>query len=162
MNSHSCESCPASGIMTGMPEVHASFPARPITAVLAVVIRDDQILLVQRANPPDVGLWGFPGGKIEFGETLLATAERELLEETGVRAAARRVIDAVDAYDRFEDGRLRQHFVLIAVQCQWQQGEPVADDDAMDARWVPIQEMETALDLSRDVAAVARRAALLA
>ncbi|SEN18870.1 ADP-ribose pyrophosphatase YjhB, NUDIX family [Paracoccus alcaliphilus] len=148
--------------MTGMPDVHVSLPARPITAVLVIVIRDGQTLLVQRANPPDAGLWGFPGGKVEFGESLLAAAERELLEETGVSAVARQVIDAVDAYDRFADGRLRQHFVLIAVQCQWQQGEPVADDDAMDAKWVPIQDMESSLILSRDVAAVARQAALLA
>ena len=34
----------------------------PIPAVLAVVIRDGKALLVQRANPPDAGLWGFPGG----------------------------------------------------------------------------------------------------
>lgn len=51
MNSHYCEPRPASGVITGMPDVHVSLPARPITAVLPVVIRDEQTLLVQRANP---------------------------------------------------------------------------------------------------------------
>lgn len=137
-------------------------PVRPITAVLAVVIRDGQVLLVQRANPPDAGLWGFPGGKVEFGETLLAAAERELSEETGVTAVARQVFNAVDAYDRSDAGDLRQHFVLIAVLCQWQAGEPFAADDALDAKWVAIEDMETTLHLSRDVAAVARQAASVA
>lgn len=132
---------------------------RPITAVLAVVIRDGQVLLVQRANPPDAGLWGFPGGKLEFGESLLAAAERELREETGVKATAQRVVTAVDALDRADDGTPRQHFVLIAILCQWLEGEPFAADDALDARWIPIQEMEAAVHLSRDVAAVASQAA---
>lgn len=144
-----------------MQRTPQDFPARPIAAVLAVVIRDGQVLLVQRANPPDAGFWGFPGGKIEFGETLLGAAERELLEETGVTAVARHVVNAVDAYDRAGSGDLAQHFVLIAVLCEWQTGEPVASDDAMDARWVALQDMQTTLQLSRDVAAVARQAALI-
>lgn len=133
----------------------------PVPAVLAVVIREDQVLLVQRANPPDAGLWGFPGGKVDFGETVLAAAERELFEETGVRAVADRVFTAVDAFNLSDDGDIRQHFVLIAVRCLWQSGEPEAADGALDARWFPIEIMEKAAVLSRDVAAVARHAALI-
>lgn len=132
---------------------------RPVPAVLAVVVHAGQVLLVQRANPPDAGLWGFPGGKVEYGETLLQAAERELLEETGVRATAQAVIGAVDAWDRADDGRLRQHFILIAVRCVWQAGTPLAADDALDARWVPLEGLESALPLSRDVAMVARQVA---
>ncbi|RGP36100.1 NUDIX hydrolase [Pseudotabrizicola alkalilacus] len=134
-------------------------PPRPIPAVLAVVLRAGQVLLVQRANPPDAGLWGFPGGKVDFGESLLAAAERELWEETGVRAVADRAFAAVDAYDHGADGRLRQHFVLVAVLCHWQAGEPEAADDALDARWVALNAMEQTVVLSRDVAEVARQAA---
>lgn len=132
---------------------------RPIAAVLAVVVRDGQVLLVQRANPPDAGLWGFPGGKVEYGETLLQAAERELLEETGVQATAQAVIGALDVWDRTDDGQLRQHFILIAVRCLWQAGTPLAADDALDARWVMLDAMEATLPLSRDVALVARQAA---
>ena len=131
---------------------------RPIVAVLAVVIRDGRVLLVQRANSPDAGLWGFPGGKVEFGEHLLAVAERELLEETGVGAKAQQAFNAVDAYDLAENGELRRHFVLIAVQCLWQAGEPAAADDALDARWFSLEKLETAVTLSRDVAGIARQA----
>lgn len=133
-------------------------PPRPVVAALAVVIRGDQVLLVQRANPPDAGLWGFPGGKIELGETLLDAAARELFEETGVTALPRRAFDALDAYDYAEDGAIRRHFVLVAVLCDWQSGEPVAGDDARDAGWIALRDMETALALSKDVAALARQA----
>lgn len=132
---------------------------RPILAVLAVLIRGEKVLLVQRANPPDAGRWGFPGGKVERGETLQAAAERELLEETGVQARAGDVIGAVDVLDRAGDGRLLRHFVLVALRCHWRSGEPVAADDALDARWIALKEMENTLPLSRDVARLARQAA---
>ncbi|MEN7538812.1 NUDIX domain-containing protein, partial [Aurantiacibacter flavus] len=57
-------------------------PQRPIAATIAVVLREGQVLLVRRANPPDAGRWGFPGGKIETGETIEQAAIRELYEET--------------------------------------------------------------------------------
>ncbi len=141
-----------------MPTATPPADPRPILAVLAVVIRDGQALLVQRANPPDAGLWGFPGGKVDLGETLLAAAERELLEETGVVARALRVFDALDAFDHDSDGCLQRHFALVAVICDWLSGEPVAADDALAARWVKLDEME-ALALSADVASLARRVA---
>ena len=58
----------------------------PIPAVVAVVIREEEVLLVRRAKSPNKGRWGFPGGKIEFGESLKAAAIRELKEETGCEA----------------------------------------------------------------------------
>lgn len=137
-------------------------PLRPVLAVLAVVIRDGKALLVQRANPPDAGLWGFPGGKVDFGEGLMQAAERELFEETGVTATAQRIVTALDAISHTEAGEVQHHFALIAVQCAWQSGDPFAADDALDARWVSIEKMEKALPLSRDVAALARLAALSA
>ncbi|MBD3804997.1 MAG: NUDIX hydrolase [Thioclava sp.] len=132
----------------------------PVAAVLAVVIRDGQALLVQRANPPDAGRWGFPGGKIEFGETLLSAAERELREETGVRAEATHAFNALDVLAQGADEMLEHHYVLIAVECRWLAGEPSAADDALDARWVDLDRIED-LPLSRDVARVARQAAAL-
>lgn len=137
-------------------------PLRPVLAVLAVVIQDGMALLVQRANPPDAGLWGFPGGKVDFGEGLMQAAERELFEETGVTATAQRIVTALDAISHTETGEVQHHFALIAVQCAWQSGDPFAADDALEARWVSIETMEKALPLSRDVAALARLAALSA
>lgn len=130
---------------------------RPIPAVLAVVIRDGRVLLARRANPPDAGLWGFPGGKVEWGEPLGLAAERELAEETGITATAQEVITALDAFDPGPGGPVH-HFILIAVRCLWQQGDPSAADDALDARWFPLDDLG-ALPLSAGVADLAQLAA---
>lgn len=136
---------------------------RPIVATIATVFRENHVLLVRRANPPDAGRWGFPGGKIDFGETVEDAAVRELLEETGVRATARRVFTAVDAFDRDENGLVRHHYVLVAVLCSWVSGEPIAGDDALDARWFPVNALSAGdLALSLDVEKVARQGAEIA
>lgn len=131
----------------------------PVAAVLAVVARDGRVLLVRRAKPPDRGLWGFPGGRIETGETTAEAAVRELEEETGVRASADGVLTAVDVIDRDEDGELRHHFVLIAVRCRWLSGEGSAADDALEARWFDVEEIRAMRDgTSAQVENVARLA----
>lgn len=138
-------------------------PPSPIPAVIAVVIHEDRTLLVRRANPPDEGLWGFPGGKIEFGETVRAAAIRELLEETGVRAEAQEVITTLDILVPDPSGAVQQHYILIAVRCRWISGEPIAGDDALEAGWFPVTELEhDRLAMSADVGAIARRAQALA
>lgn len=136
----------------------------PRLAALAVTLSDDgaRVLLVRRRNPPDAGLWGFPGGHVEPGETALDAAARELAEETGVTARPRGYIDNIDLIERGADGALRFHFLLAAVLCDQAAGEPVAADDALDARWVPVgQVLADALPLSTGVAATLRRALAL-
>ena len=133
---------------------------RPVVAVIAVVVMDGRVLLVRRANPPDAGRWGFPGGKIEFGETISQAALRELAEETAITAEAMRIVTTVDAFDFDERGVVTSHFVLIAVLCRWLSGSLLAGDDALEARWYGLDEVdETQLDLSKDVAEVAELAA---
>src|SRR5687768_3339967 len=56
-----------------------------IRVIAAVVERDGRFLLAQRASHKrHGGLWEFPGGKLEHGETVLAAAQRELREELGL------------------------------------------------------------------------------
>lgn len=145
--------------MNQTKDLPSSCIPRPVPATISVVLRDGEVLLVRRANPPDAGRWGFPGGKIERGETILAAAVRELLEETAVVAEAKYAFTAVDAFDYADDGELRQHFTLIAVLCDWKSGEPVAGDDALEARWFALKDLDQAdLALSFRVIEVARLA----
>ncbi|MDF3606884.1 NUDIX hydrolase [Paracoccus sp. DMF-8] len=134
-------------------------PSYPRLAALAVVIRDGQVLLVRRKNPPDAGLWGFPGGHVEPGETALDAAARELVEETGVTARPLAYLDNVDVIQHGEDGTLRFHFLLAAVLCDYLEGFPVAGDDALEASWVPVGDaLSGALPTSAAVDRVIRRA----
>lgn len=131
----------------------------PIPAVIAVVVHEGRTLLVRRANPPDAGLWGFPGGKIEFGETVKAAALRELLEETGIEAEAQDVITSLDILVPDSSDVLRQHYILIAVKCRWISGQPIAADDALDARWFPVTDLDPdRIAMSADVDTIARLA----
>jgi len=132
----------------------------PIPAVIAVLIHEGRTLLVRRANPPDAGLWGFPGGKIEYGETVMAAALRELLEETRVVGEAKEVLTTLDVLVRSEDGTLQHHYILIAVRCRWLSGHPVAGDDALEAQWFRIADLcPEKLAMSADVDVIARLAA---
>ncbi|MBK4214832.1 NUDIX domain-containing protein [Paracoccus caeni] len=134
----------------------------PRLAALAVTLRGDEVLLVRRRNPPDAGLWGFPGGHVEPGETALAAAARELAEETGIIATPRLYLDNVDLILRAPDGALRYHFLLAAVLCDDPTGDPVAADDALAAAWWPIQQVLTGnLPLSQHVDEVLRRALIM-
>lgn len=134
----------------------------PVAATIAVVVEDGAVLLVRRHNPPDAGLWGFPGGKIELGEPVRQAAVRELHEETGLRATSERVFTAIDVLDRGADATLRHHFVLIAVLCRNPMGTLAPSSDASEARWFRLHEIESAgLSTSHQVAEVARDALAL-
>lgn len=137
----------------------AEYPDRPVVAVIAVVVREERVLLVRRANPPDQGKFGFPGGRIELGERLEDAALRELAEETGVEADAIEVLTAVDAIDCDVRGAPRFHYVLVAVLCRWRSGDGAPAGDVSEVRWVQPDEIGRGdLVESRDVARVARMA----
>lgn len=133
--------------------------SRPVLAALAVVVRGENVLLVRRRNPPDAGLWGYPGGHVERGETALAAAARELAEETTVRAAPVGYLANLDTILPGDDGRPAHHFFLVAVLCRYLGGSPQAADDAEEAAWMPVEQvLSGALPMSRDVDRVLRRA----
>ena len=113
----------------------------PKVAALAVTVRADQVLLVRRKNEPDAGLWGFPGGHVDLGETALFAAARELREETSVIARPLQYLTNVDVIVRDEYGFLTFHFLLAAVLCEYISGEPKADDDASEAAWVAVDDV---------------------
>ena len=59
---------------------------QPKAAVIIVAQNGDKFLLQERLKHPYFGFWGYPGGKIRWGETIMAAAARELMEETGLCA----------------------------------------------------------------------------
>lgn len=113
---------------------------RPTAAVGVVCLRGAEVLLIRRGKPPRLGEWSLPGGRVEWGERLEAAALRELAEETGVTAEITGLIDVVDGL--FDVGETEAHYVLVDYAARWLSGEPVAGDDAADARFVPLAEVD--------------------
>lgn len=108
---------------------------QPLLGAIAVVVRDNQVLLAKRRKNPDSGLWGFPGGHVELGETALAAAARELCEETGVTAKPIDYLTNIDVVHSNSDGSIAVHYLLAAVLCDYISGTVQAADDVSDARW---------------------------
>ncbi len=102
-----------------------------------VCFRGEEVLLIQRGKAPRLGQWSIPGGRIESGEAAAVAALRELYEETGVEAELLGLIDVVD-YIAPE-----RHYVLIDYAARWTGGEPIAGDDAADARFVPVADIRS-------------------
>ena len=93
----------------------------PTPIAIAVVEHDGRYLIGQR--PPGVplaGLWEFPGGKIQSGETPEAAAVRECLEETGLS------VEPLFQYPmhvhEYDHGRVELHFIA----CRPLVGNPLA------------------------------------
>ncbi len=126
-----------------MPESSNDYPDSPRVAVGAIVFKNDAVLLVRRANPPSRGVWAIPGGNVKLGESLQQAAEREILEETGVRISAGEPVYTFDYIDRDDAGRVKFHYVIIDLLAEYLRGEPQAGDDAADARWVSPRVVKT-------------------
>jgi len=58
---------------------------RPFVGVAIIVIKEDKVLLGKRKNSHGSGTWQFPGGHLEFNESIKDCARRELFEETGIK-----------------------------------------------------------------------------
>jgi 8-oxo-dGTP diphosphatase len=124
-----------------------AYPILPRVGVGAFVLKGGRVLLVKRAASPGKGLWAIPGGMIELGETLQETAEREVLEETGLTIRAGEPVFVFDLIDRDETGSIRYHYVIVDVFADYVSGEPKGSDDASDARFVSSEELD-ALEVS--------------
>lgn len=102
----------------------------PIVGVGVMVRNGDRFLLVRRGKEPRMGEWAVPGGKVEWGESLTAAAEREVAEETGLTVSIGEVLWVGEAVGP------DHHFVLVDFSAEVVAGTAVADDDAAEVRWV--------------------------
>ena len=118
-----------------------AYPQQPIVAVGAVVIHQSRVLLVRRGQQPAKGDWAIPGGRVELGEQMHAAAAREVLEETGVSIQPGELIYYFETIQPDSDGKIRFHYVIFDFMATYLAGEPIPQDDALDARWIAPAEL---------------------
>ena len=100
--------------------------------------KQKQILLIQRNQPPAMGFWSIPGGKLEAGESLSEACQREIKEETGLLTEAKNIVAVVE---RRVEGF---HYVIIdylALLADEENSQPVAQTDVSEARWVSLEHL---------------------
>ena len=84
-----------------------------------LVFRAGQLLITQRPAAAHLGgLWEFPGGKVEPGETFETALVRELREELGIEVAVGELIETIE--HEYKEKRVRLKFF----RCQWAAHEP--------------------------------------
>ena len=99
----------------------------------AVVLAEDRVLLVQRA---DNGRWAPVSGIVDPGEHPEETVVREALEEAGVTCEVEALawVNVTEPIS-YPNGDVSQYLDLT-YRCRWLGGEPyVADDESLDVRW---------------------------
>jgi 8-oxo-dGTP diphosphatase len=137
-----------------------SYPARPILAVSAAIIRDGKVLIVRRARPPARGIYTLPGGGVEVGETLEEAVVREVREETALTVEPVALAGYREAIARDAQGRIERHFVILPFAALWIAGEPSLNEELSEAMWLDPAAVGS-LETTAGLAAIVERAVML-
>jgi 8-oxo-dGTP pyrophosphatase MutT (NUDIX family) len=117
---------------------------RPGRAAGGIVLRDRRVLVVHRPRYDD---WSLPKGKLKLGESWHAAALREVEEETGLRCR----LGELAGSTRYGLKEVR-YFLMTC------EGEPRAQNEVDEVRWVPLEEAAAVLTYERDVELLSRLA----
>ncbi|MBZ0288947.1 MAG: 8-oxo-dGTP diphosphatase [Anaerolineae bacterium] len=115
--------------------------AKPIERVipgsLCYLVHDQKVLLIQRRNPPHVGLWSPPGGKLNPGESPTRCVLREFYEETGLmlQKPRLRVVTTV------LHAGMGMQFMLFVYSAKSYSGKLAVSDEG-DIQWVGLDELD--------------------
>lgn len=140
-----CHRCPVASLCLARAQgTQLERPVRPprrntphFDVVAGVIYRDDGAFLIARRPPEGLlgGLWEFPGGKQEAGESLPEALQREIGEELGIDIAVGAALGRIKhAYTHFR-------ITLHAFEARHVSGEP--QDIAVDAHvWVTLDDLD--------------------
>jgi ADP-ribose pyrophosphatase YjhB (NUDIX family) len=120
---------------------NAPNPNSLVPAASAVVTNDRGEILMQRRV--DNNFWALPGGTINFGETIVQTAEREVREETGLDVRVDGIIGTFSDprhIIEYSDGEVRQQF-NICFRASVVGGELRSSSESKEVRWVAPEQL---------------------
>jgi 8-oxo-dGTP diphosphatase len=143
-----------------MPVDSPAPPQRPQLAVSAAIFRDNKVLLVRRARSPGKGFHSLPGGRVEFGESLVQALHREIEEETSLTIE---IIGLAGWREVLPTEPGRGHYVVMSFAARWIAGEPALNDELDAFSWVTpelpgdlrlTEGLQTIIDSARRLAGV--------
>lgn len=114
----------------------------------AVIIKDQQILLIKRGVEPFKGYWGTPGGYVGWDETIEETVKREVKEETNLDVINSKLVGVSSLPSR----HTRQVINLVYL-IEVKDGEVKVADDAVEAKWFDLDDLpdELAFDHKENI-----------
>ena len=110
-----------------------------LVSAVALIDPDGRVLLARRpAGKPMAGLWEFPGGKVELGETPEAALIRELFEELGIETWASCLAPLTFASHSYE----KFHLLMPVFACRKWDGI-VSPKEGQKLAWVKARDLST-------------------
>jgi ADP-ribose pyrophosphatase YjhB (NUDIX family) len=109
-----------------------------------LIVRDDRVLLVRRAQAPWAGLWEVPGGFCDGDEHPADAARREMREELGLTV---RLVGVLGVYfDPYTDDDTAHVMTFVAETAQTADEPAPNADEVLDARWFPLDALPPACE----------------
>ncbi|MEH7336907.1 NUDIX hydrolase [Neobacillus drentensis] len=130
-------------------EIRELIGNRPLILVGAtiIVMNDKKEILFQHRS--DTKEWGLPGGAMEIGETLEETAERELFEETGLKAIRLKFIDILSGsnlYFKYPNGDEVYNVICVYLAEETSGELAMNDGESLDLKYFSLNELPSQID----------------
>ena len=104
---------------------------RPNVGVGAIILKGNKVLLYKRKNAHGDGTWSFPGGHLEFNESIEDCAKREVMEESGIKIKNVKLGPYTNDVFKKED----KHYVTIYAIAEYQSGDAEIKEPEKCERW---------------------------
>ena len=101
----------------------------PISAVMGIIKRKDEFLVVKKKKESEY--WALVAGFVEAGESIEKAIEREVKEETNIKARTKKIIGTFPYFDE-------KILIMIVLELEYISGKVKADDDIEVASWVKL------------------------
>lgn len=130
-----------------MSENARTYPAFPIPAVGAIILDNDDVLLIQRGQAPAKGRWTIPGGVVEVGESPEEALVREIQEECHLEIIVQGIVEVINRIVQDEQGKIKYHYIILDYLAQCQSARSChafplkPDSDVMNVCWVPLENL---------------------
>jgi len=134
------------GYINGLRKFIGSRPIISVGSTVIVVNEKREILLQHRSDTLE---WGLPGGSMELGESLEQTAERELFEETGLKARSLKFIDILSGenlYFKYPNGDEVYNVICVYLAEGISGKLAMNDGESLDLKYFSAEELPTQLD----------------
>lgn len=119
------------------------YPQVPRVAVGAICFQGKRVLLVERNQEPKKGVWTFPGGVVDLGESVTDAVQREVEEECRIVVRPTMLVDAYEHIEFEPNQQVKYHYIILEYLVEYISGDLEPGDDVRDARWIDSHQLDT-------------------